>query len=542
MRALGALICLAVALLTPGSARAWTEANVSSVSADVDVDASGHAQVTLLLTVRIGGGWLSGLDLDGLDPDLVLDEAKPPWAMSADDPTQTWTPTVRVREEGGVRLGFGGRGSPRRGTLLVGLSYATELAGRGTTPIDDGQVRVSWTLPGWRAGLDNVEVKIATPEGAEVAPSMEDGSEAADDISEEERPGHSVHVFRRIHLPRTMPWTVSVDLPAEALDPALRGPTVALPHTPEARSEPVEGPVAGLAMILLVAFLSLASRASFASACRARDLRPRPLVAGPFWLILPAIAALVALGQRFVLAEPAVTVATLVAIAAAAIQRAPRARAALPALGGGPLGREALAIAKRERFAAHLIGTPLLDLTTLGGAALFFAAVAAALTLGDELGHTPSALSLAAVGLSTIPFLTATRFHLTRGRAERLLLLRRLAEEWREAGPIALRLSEGPTLSLIPAEEVDGLLRFEVVITERAVLGGFDAEPVVLLSTAAESEAEARLLRGQIPSPIPDGEGRLVRIVPAHPARIAELAELLSAPAQESPASLLAAA
>ncbi|MCZ7682239.1 MAG: hypothetical protein M5U28_26990 [Sandaracinaceae bacterium] len=150
LRASSALVVVA-ALCAAAPARAWTDAAVRSVQARVELRPDASARVTLTATVRVHGGWLEGLELAGLDPDLVLDETAPPFALDAEG--QRYEPRAEVLAGGRVLLAFGRRGAPRRGTVTVTIAYATSLAHRATEPLEDeGLVRVRWTLPAGAPG------------------------------------------------------------------------------------------------------------------------------------------------------------------------------------------------------------------------------------------------------------------------------------------------------------------------------------------------------------------------------------------------------
>jgi len=513
------LVAFPCLVLGPSAAQAWTEANVQSVAAHVQVDPTGQADVSLTLTVRIGGGWLEGIDIDGLDPDLVLSEEKPPWAVSATDPELEWSPRVRVQEEGRIRLSFPGRGSPRRGTLLIGINYTTELAERGIQSIDDARVRISWTLPGWRTGIDGVEVTLVTPVGAEPASAMEDGPEAADELAVLSEDGASIHSFRRIHLPRTVPWTVSVDLPASAVDPALRGPSVAAPRpTATATEAPIDG--GAIPLVLFVLFVALMSRASFAASCRKRGATARPVVGGPLWLVIPGAAALAVLAVRHAATTPIASIALVTVIAMLSLQRSPVTRRSTH-VAFTPCTPAQLGAARRRLITAHAFGSPVLDLTTGLGSFLLVAILWAAAFLGGVLIR-PTAFGLACLGLVAIPFATATRYHLPGSPDAHLVALFGFARRAVHLGPVTLRpvLGRGETpsavearLRLLPTSVPDGLIRLDVVMVERPVLGGFETCPALLVTTSSASEAEDRVAALSLAAPAIGPEGRRARLV-----------------------------
>ncbi|RLB49863.1 MAG: hypothetical protein DRJ42_20090 [Deltaproteobacteria bacterium] len=511
-----ALLATLCALASPAPARAWTEANVEAVTAHVDVDENGSALVGLVLTVHIHGGWLEGLDLEGLDPDIALIADKPPSAVSVDDPNQKWSLTARPRDDGGLRLSFPRRASPRRGRIRISLAYTTNLSGRGAQPIEDERVRISWSLPGWRSGLESVVVALTTPAGASAGPEMSEGANAADEITEHDGGAVTTHVFRRLHLPRTIPWTVSVELPAEVMAPALRGPQMIRPDRAAGLGDGEPGsPVIPFIFLALPLLAALGSRLSFDAAARRRGLVPRPVIPGPGWLAVPAMLGLGALAHRAAIDQPAVTLALLAAGTALSLQRTPVRLQGPVASALGPVAPDHVRAARRAGRWAHVLGSPLLDITTFGGAALFFALAAAAVTFGEGAQGLPPA-TVGMLFLILLPFALATRWHLPKTDGAKLLELRALACSLGDIGPAALSLSwapDGARLCIAPSCPPEGLLRYELVMVDSPTLGGFESVLGLLIVTEDGSEAEGRASRLDLGEARDDGQGRRTRLV-----------------------------
>ncbi len=175
--ALGLLLLVAL----PDRAHAWVDATVRSASAQVSIDEHAHAHVAIDATLRIDGGWLEALEIDGLDPGLTLDPADPvtmttqptPDERAAGEAPEPLEPTVTLRDDGVLVLSFPRRrSSPRRGEYLVHLAYDASVADRAALA-DDG-AHVHWTFPAWRHGLDSVVVALTLPPGAEPVLAEED--------------------------------------------------------------------------------------------------------------------------------------------------------------------------------------------------------------------------------------------------------------------------------------------------------------------------------------------------------------------------------
>lgn len=524
MRAALAVVVVSVLSFVPASASAWTEASVRSVHAEVRVDREARAHVILTATVRVHGGWLEGLEIAGLDPDLVLDETYDTWAEGGDG--ETYTPSVSSAHGDRVHVAFRGR-SPRRGDVRIGFAYHTSLAHRATEPVEDeDRVRVSWTLPGWRAGLDGVQIDLVLPPGSVVGPrDAEQGAELSLEV--EELADRTVFHFWRAHLPRTMAWTVRGDVPAEAMDPGLRGaPVVRLPPPP---------PSAALAA--------------------ARD-------PSSFWMLLPSVLALLALAQigfvgrrarrsgvaaRSPLFAPALVRGALVLAAAPAAASLGLAGHALPALGvlgalalcaahlrGGapgptklgafrPVDARWLRAARKERWRSWLYPEALLDVTTLPGALHAGAWLALPWLLPDP--PVPLDVLLLAAVLPAPIFATGTRLSFPRSVPEVLRALLAFARridtlpDGVALRPVMLVAADGEVQDVrvrtVLDHRPDGLLRLDLALGHQAHAGGWHVVPEWLIVTRADSPADVALRALGLDDAVSKGGRRVVRQIDA---------------------------
>ena len=208
--ALRALVIGVAPWLITAPAKAWTETQVRSVSAHVAVEDGGTAWVCLRLAVQVRGGWLEGLELAGLDPDLSLPEEKPPTMIPEDGSAAKITPVTAVHPGGRITLEFDQRNAPRRGDYELQVLYRTTLV-QEPTPHDQHRVLTAWTLPGWRSGLDGVTIEITAPAGAEVV--MDEDLAIDREVLRLETA--TFFRFRRAHLPRTNRWTVTISQPEQ---------------------------------------------------------------------------------------------------------------------------------------------------------------------------------------------------------------------------------------------------------------------------------------------------------------------------------------
>ncbi len=504
------LLVLALhAAFAPTGAQAWTDAHVRSVRAHVEVQPEGRARVAMELLVRIHGGWLEGLEVAGLDPDLTLDEGKPPWAVSDDEPTLKFAPHARVDEEGRLSLSFRGRNaSPRRGTVRVGFVYTTNLAHRATEGLSNGRVRVRWTLPPWRSGLDGVELALTVPPGAEQTAASTADRRAAVGFDRYALDDRTVFRWQRAHLPRTLAWTVEVDVPAESMSAELRAPPEPPRPKPRvlvgSRAEPSRAaPVVLVAALLLLVLLR---RRTVARACRRAGAVPRSLVALPATLSTVAAVGCAA-GAALVWADrPLLGLGLAAVLAVLSLDRAPALSAHAPRLGRFRAVRPVdLSRARRAVWARRLgLVTPV-DLTTPAGIVLIATlGLAVHLAASDgQLGSDPTLL--AGLLLLAVPALTGTRWQLPPTPELRVAALARHAARLRvDLGgvPIALALVvhadpqdrwQDARLRIVTPDAPAALVRLDVAIGDTVELGGVRSVLVALAVTRRGSTADAAL-------------------------------------------------
>src|SRR5262245_44993663 len=153
------------ALLPSLPARAWTEARIESAGAALELMPEGRAHVNLRVGLRVLGGWLSKLELDGLDAGLVLDPDQPPAVRTEDG--ERLLPEVRMHRDGRFVLSFPSRsGAPHRGRHELELHYVARL---GSEPDRGGRRVLRWALPAFRADLRDVDVTVDAPAGTAVS-------------------------------------------------------------------------------------------------------------------------------------------------------------------------------------------------------------------------------------------------------------------------------------------------------------------------------------------------------------------------------------
>lgn len=455
---------LCCALLTPfATAHAWTDAHVRDAQAKLRlVPAEQRVEVALDLSVAVRGGWLERLDLPGLDEGLTPAESEPALALLEGGEQVA---AKLVVHGGSVSVRFQRRDGLRRGVHHVLLRYSAPLSHvqlRG-----DGGARVSWVLPGWEAGLGSAAIEITGVRGLQPVPDPEIAQEVSRSVDGGVR-------FARLLVPRTSPWSVSVDLPREAFQ-ALAVQQAAL-GAKQIRQGPGwrTGVAIALALLLLLACWRLTTRG--------RELPSRVELAG--WCGLAAAGALSwSWGMPLALA-------CWSALCAWGGRRK-EASARLPLGRVVALDRVELKKLARQRWREHL-GSPLGDVASLGGAA-------GAVLLVALVTRIPGALELAGDpwGLGALcalfGMISGSRGWRARSPAEQVALLLRAAGRTRMvacgmglSGYMVAGSVREPRLRLTPQARYPGLLRLEVLVDPRRAGQPLWLNAVVEADSAAE--------------------------------------------------------
>ncbi|MCB9602394.1 MAG: hypothetical protein H6720_18910 [Sandaracinus sp.] len=505
---------VALVLASATSAHAWTDAHVQTASAAVRLEGDGTLDVELVVRVNVRGGWLESLEIAGLDPNLELTETSP---VSVSDEGERLVARASASEDGRVTLTFPRRAGPRRGHHTIRLRYRASLASRF---VNEGErARASWTFPGWQSGLDGVEVTLDAPRGARFL--GEEDALVTLTRAREEQGERTILRWRRAHLPRTLSWELGFELPRDALMAGLGDAT--LPTTSDA--EPAPAPLRSTAAArraplrprggpLLVGLVAWLAFALFAREAKRRGAVAKFVVPMPWWLRTSALVAGV-VGAHVVDAELE-RLAALAAVVLSALVRNADVHAAR--LGSwSRAGADELREARRRVFVARFTGLAWIDATGAAGLATFAALFFAASQLG---GLTPSDVLLAAV-----PAVLVTRHRLPRSHHERLLRLVHLAERLSatDLSGLALQLAvhrdthgalQDARLRLVTASRAPGLLRLDVIATERSGPTGLAPSFVGLVVTRESTPAERLVSAAFSELAVVRGPaGRLARLV-----------------------------
>jgi hypothetical protein len=419
---MAALLCVA-ALAQGNRARAWTKARVQGADAEIELHADGRADVLLRVELKVLGGYLSELAVDGLDPDLELDPQRPPRLTS--EQGRLYLPQVKSKPGEPLLLFFPGRrAAPWRGEYLVELFYRTRLVPRASRDAGRDALRVSWTLPAWEVGLENVQIEVKAPPGTRPVAVPEERAHAIEVDFQDGLKTTSIK-WRRIRLPQTESWTVAFDVPRRRLAAAL-APSTAVDR---AEDHPCGEPDrAGFWLAGCIGLLALLKRRLVERACARSSARPVALV--PFASRAVRRAAMVSLAIAAGLLFPehgSLSLGLMCALVCLALNRSFSVDP-LPDTGAWGAARKAeRAAAARDRLYAWFGASSWMDATTpLGGALLAGAYLLLGLMLWQR-GGAESRLWALGTLLATPLFVTGTRLQLPPSAVEALPMLKKAA-------------------------------------------------------------------------------------------------------------------
>ncbi|WP_437606552.1 hypothetical protein WMF20_37120 [Sorangium sp. So ce834] len=401
---LAALVSIAFAL----PARAWVEVHVAGDDVRLAIDRAGAATVEHKVTLKISGGPLRALDIQGVDPDAELDpgsyaaplKAAEAGSLASATPValELLPPDLRPREDGSrrpaaLRARFDGRGLSR-GVFVLFFRYRTDLMKRGLIRQDGPSARISWTGPLWDDGYDSARLTVAIPaapdeprvdeapadaadEGALAAPSTLSTLRRSVDKDELE--------LLRPYTPKAEPirWAIRADARAFQPEPAAAPPSAdALGRLSDAAAASPDRSrtlylAAGAALFALYSALVALKAREHERLARAAGALPRPLVPIPLAprAALAGLALVAGVALELLLRDGTAGAALVAAATALAAHRTPRPERAAAAL---RRPGKWLPVAEAEAFREPpRVRGVYLDVSTRAGKALLAALLAA---------------------------------------------------------------------------------------------------------------------------------------------------------------------
>lgn len=229
-RGLGVWLLAALAFfsccLVGRPAHAWVETDVVGHQATLSVDKDGHAEVRHTLHLRLRGGPLESLDLDGIGPTLeTLADGTVRRAQSGNE--QVWPLGVEPREDGGVHLRIESEKGLRSGTYQFEFGYRISLDERKGFERRGDRVRLTWIGPRFSGGVDSAKVVFRLPQSTEppTVPESTDGETSGVLLSQVRRgAGFDEIELVRAYVARGEPAVWRVEMRADPFSAALERP------------------------------------------------------------------------------------------------------------------------------------------------------------------------------------------------------------------------------------------------------------------------------------------------------------------------------
>ena len=501
-----------VALLLPAWALAWVETATQSHVVTLDVERDGSATVSHEIVIRVKGGPLAAIELDGVDGDAtVLPDAT---VSAAEGPQLTLPLLLEKRDDGVLRAEIDHAKGVSRGKFVFKLAYRTRLGDRGLIRQQGSMAEVRWVAPRASDGVDSARVLFRLPPGA-TEPRLPDGDEESGGtfLSNLRRTGDKDELdIVRPHVAKGEPVVWRVLASPRAFDAF--GRDEAAPAATALRPAPSDRPERRLIALgvlvgvaLLFALVVFAKWRLMTRGCRQRNAEPRALIPIPAAPRAVAAGGCLAGAVALVLSTNHATWAGVLLACAIALAAhvTPRAISAPRRPGRWlPLGDD-------EAFRPNEPALPgrWLDAGTLPGFALFLLLVTgfgvAAVYCFLRSPYHGICVALASAVLLPI-FCTGRAGELPPlGASHPVPLLAWLSERLRQSSELKVvawaRIPEGDSapdelrLLVMPRRPKPGLSAIEFGIEYQSALGGSVALPWVMVRATDGSDAHAALPR-----------------------------------------------
>ena len=509
-RDLGLLLLVLAAVLGSSSpAQAWTRTVVKGARATVDIGPDATLNILLRLDVEVHAGWLHELEMVGLGEGVELDRYRPPYFRSEEG--EIFRPEAEVHDDGRIDLSFPRREAPRRGEYRVFMRYRTKAEVAAVEVEGESRARVVWSVPAWETGLHNVSVEIRAPKGSSVPTELHETPPGVDFRVTEHRK-RTVVEWRRIHLPRTTAWPLTLDVPVESIALPIEASKALAPTGFRPLTIPEDRPIAWT--LLLLAVVVLLKRRSI----EVRMGQDALLVQASWVVVLVVTGIVLAIGQWL---APSHLVCALPLIGLT-LHR--------PAKWAPPAERVTWRAAPaKELPAPEIPASDFLDGTTIPGLMALMAGSVCLIALGQVM----AALLLLPV------FLTGTRHHMIPTVGQAAAALRVFAFDLRLAADapemsFGWELSSGNTPRLrvrLPRHRA-GLLSLCFVVTSSSLGFVMRRKVMLLVETRAQSDADDLTRRRTKGEPhLRSANGSILRLIEWDH----EAAELLRVLAHKTP-------
>jgi len=477
----------------------------------VTVDEAGVARVEHAIAYRVSGGTLHGFDVNGVEPDAIVDESAP---MTIDGETSNGVARVERKADGALRVTIDGAPKPVRGekarSFVVRVAYAVDLVRAKEVTLDGAMWKLAWTAPVAPEGYDGARVVFDVPAAPTEPRAIAMDGSASDDgrlVTLRRGPQRDELEMERPHVSRVeaATWIARIDPRAfpRVVDASLRPPLIDV-SVPARSDRTLAWIVAAIAGALFGAFARAKSR-TFARACR--DVKVEAPALLPWGPAARAWGAGIAFGGAVACEAAGLAAWGAAGIVAAMVFAAHRA----PKVARAPRGPgQWLALSTSDAFDRDVAptGSSALDIATRRGKWTLAFAALASLALGALLARIDPSwawlVPIDAVALLAV-VATGSRAQLPPDRAHapvrRLAALHRVLRRdptlrvapWARV-PLGTSTHDELRLLVLPRAAMPGVVGIEVGVAWSATPAGYASETEVLVRVRDESPAAARLV------------------------------------------------
>lgn len=184
-------VCLSVVTLLFGlllsrSAHAWVETSIRSHSVSIDINRDGKGTVAHELVVKVRGGPLKSLTIDGVDVEAeLLPDATV--ARMRSEKADTSPLLLHQGDDGSLILEVDAKKGLGYGVYLFRFGYALDFVERGLVSQSAAMVDIRWVGPRLDDGIDSAKVTFRLPRGDAVPrlAAHDEGSGVTSDLESE---------------------------------------------------------------------------------------------------------------------------------------------------------------------------------------------------------------------------------------------------------------------------------------------------------------------------------------------------------------------
>ncbi len=214
-------LAFALCCLVGRPAQAWVETDILGHQATVIADKNGQAEVRHQLLIKLRGGPLESIDVEGVGqtPEALTDAIV---RRTQGGTESTWPLGVEPREDGSLHLRIDAEKGLRGGIYQFEFAYRISLTERNWFERRGQRVRLTWVGPRFSGGVDSAKVIFRLPKGRTPPALPGDEGEGSGVLLSQVRNGADFDEVElvRAHIARGEPAIWRVELDGDPFDAA----------------------------------------------------------------------------------------------------------------------------------------------------------------------------------------------------------------------------------------------------------------------------------------------------------------------------------